>query len=338
MVNFNNKNVSKRIRLSHGLNLWRTTFCLLAVMLGLSVIISSLPSSHATEANTTFQVNVADSLAVTVTTPTSWATGDIDTFLRNKVSIEVTSNDSSGFTASMYSETSTDLTNIAKNTFTIPTLASQSTRSAFPSDRWGYSLGTSSLGGRNYGETDAGNNSSNYYPLVATSSSPITILQASSGTYSGTQDIYFGAKASISKASGTYTGTVLISVVTGTVTTPEDPINDNPITPVNPATNDDTTEGYATYDSTNDRTVYYTTSTVSSDTVTTAEVSSGNTTSSYAAPAGVTTRTSSNINDGSVALGLATAASVAAASGIFFFILAKRREEDEEEENQQNML
>ena len=332
MIDFNNKKISKKLRLSHGLNLWQTTFCLLIVALGLSVIVSSQPSSHADGVNTAFQVNVADSLAVSVSTPTSWATGDIDTFLRNKVSIEVVSNDSTGFTASMYSESTTDLTNVAKSTFTIPTLASQSTRSAFPSDRWGYSLGASSLGGRSYGETDAGNNSSNYYPLVATSASPITILQAASGTYSGTQDIYFGAKASINKASGTYTGTVLISVVTGTVTTPSDNPNDNPITPTNPATNNDTTEGHATYDSTNNRTVYYATSTVSSDTVTTAEISSGNTTSSYANPAGVTTRTSSNINEGSVALGLATAASVAAASGIFFFILAKRREEDEDEE------
>ncbi len=334
MIGFNNKNILKKNHRAHGLNICEIAICSLTLVLGTTMTFSATPLIHATDANTSFQVNVADSLAVSVTAPATWATGDIDTFLRNKVSIEVVSNDSAGFTASMYSEDSTDLTNVAKSTFTIPTLADQSTRSDFPSDYWGYSLGVSSLAGRNYNETDAGNSASVYYPLVATSASPITILQAAEGTYSGTQDIYFGAKASVNKASGTYTGTVLISVVTGTVTTPSDNPNDNPITPVNPATNNDTTEGHATYDGVNDRTVYYST-TVASDTVsTTTEVSKGNTTSSYAAPAGVTTKTSSNINSGSIALGLATTASVAAASGIFFFILAKRREEDEDEEEE----
>lgn len=350
MVYFNKNNHKNGLKLDKAVT--RKAFicssALFAALSGAFIYKSAQPMSYATDASTTFQVNVAGTLSVSVTTPDNWASGDVDTFLRNTVNLSVATNDASGFTASMYSDTTTDLTNIYKQSVTLPTLASSTTRSAFPTNHWGYSLKNGPYNSQTYGETDAGNNSSNYYPLVATSASPITILQANAGTATGEQSIYFGAKANTSQAAGTYTGTVLISVVTGVVNNTSGDPGYNPITPVDPATNNDTTVDTPTYtpdtnyptDTTRGRTVYYTTSSTTIDggsgTTTTTEVTTGDVRSSYSDPAGVTTRTTSNINDSSLALGLATTASVAAASGIFFFILAKRREEDEddEEENQ----
>ena len=284
--------------------------------------------------NTTFEVNVKETLSVAITTPTEWATGDADEFLRNKVSIDVTSNNASGFTASMFSQDTTNLTNTTRSTVTIPTLGSYSVKSSFPANYWGYSLGSGNTGTSiTYGETDAGNNSSRYYPL-ATSSSPIKIL---TGTSSGSQDIYFGAKANMSQASGTYAGTVIISVVTGTINN-----NTNPITPTNPA-NPSSNEGVASYTAAptggpNGSTVYTYTRTNSSahTSTTTTQVSDGNNVSSYNGyqpPQGAIENTISKVvSESSLAASLATTASVAAATGTFFFILAKRKEDEEDEE------
>ena len=306
---------------------------------GVHMYNSMRPTTYADNTNSDFEVKVAGTLSVSVTTPDVWASGDAGEFLRNTVQLSVATNDGNGFTASMYSKKTTDLINTSKDTVSLPTLASSSTRSSFPDNHWGYSLKNGSYNSNTYGETDAGNASSNYYPLVSSTTSPITVLTGSS---SAEQSIYFGAKANSSQAAGTYAGTVLISVVTGVVNDDSSSPSYNPVTPTNPATNNDTTKDTATWtfdqtdpdDHTLGRTVYYTTSSSVTDstTTTTTQVTTGDVRSSYANPAGVTTKTSTNISDSSLALGLATTASVAAASGIFFFILAKRREEDEDEE------
>ena len=301
--------------------------------------------------DTTFQVNVAESLSVSVTTPTEWANGTINTFLRNAVGVSVSAN-SGGFTASMYSEDSTNLTNTTSGSSDIlPTLTNSYTRTSFPANYWGYSLGeyvldgttqnSYTLNGNSYGETAAGNGSSNYYPLVSNSASPITIMDgATSVKKTGSQNIYFGAKADANQASGTYIGTVVISVVTGTINN-----NDNPITPVNPAHDNDpqgTNPSYAeNYGTSGDQgwTTYSTTSTsgsgASATNTTTTQVSAGDTRSSYANPAGVLEDTYSSISEGSsLATGLAVTATVAAASGYMFFIVANRREREDEEAEQ----
>ena len=291
--------------------------------------------------NTTFQVNVRETLAVQISTPTSGATGDINQFLRNKVSVNVTTNSTGGFTASMYSKTSTNLAHKTLSGTTIPTLTSNITRSSFPVNRWGYSLSSSSLDGKTYGETDAGNNSSRYYPLVSTSGSPIKLIVASAGTTTGSQDIYFGAKADATKPAGTYAGTVVISVVTGTIDN-----STNPITPSNPAT-PNPTPNTATYTaaptgSSNGSTVYTYSSTSGSVATTTTEVSEGNNVraySGYTPPQGVIEDTEMNIaNSSTLAATLATTASLAAASGMFFFIAAKRRGDDDDEDEQQDVI
>lgn len=319
--------------------------------------------------NTTFEVDVEDALTVSLTTPETGATGNVGSFLRNTVDLDVTSNASNGFTASMYSSTDnagTDKTSLthsslgASDSYDILTLASSTTRGDFPTDRWGYSLESASMDGKNYGETDAGNNSSNYYPLTADSTDPIKLLSAAAGTKTGSQSIYFGAKASASKPSGTYNNTVVISVVTGNVDAPQTDPPVNPITPSNPATpsidtpNDNTatytgstgtgaTRGVGISGTTG--TTVYTTSTTSgtgtaATTTTTTEVTGGDNTSTYVAPQGVknteimTLGTASQSNS-TLPISLAATAVGAATAGTIFFILAKKHDDDDEEEDQQ---
>ena len=308
-------------------------------MLAVSAFIPSFLSSFSSAAectsspcNTTFQVNVKESLSVTITNDhTSESTGDIGDFLRNKIDVEVATNNANGFVAFMHSQSTTNLTNAIDSSAVIPTLASANTRSEFTNNRWGYNLTKTTSGSpAASADTPDGNPSSTYSPMTT---SNIALIQGTAGTTSGSQSVYFGTQADINQASGTYLGTVVINVITGTSVMPSSDPTD-PATPQDDTPNDN----QATYVASSDRTVYTTTSTNSTTgaTTTTTQVSDKDTTSSYADPAGETLRTDSNIseNGSTVATGLAVAATVAAASGGFFFILAKRKEDEEEDETE----
>ena len=279
--------------------------------------------SSASATDTTFQVNVKEVLSVSITTPSAndWASGSVNQFLRNVISLDISSNNSQGFTAGMTTDsTSTVLTNSALNSATIPSITSNvnctdSNCSALNANLWGYSINATAGSGL-------------YKPLKPNTDAPDTVLSSATAA-SSHQDISFGAKADTSKASGTYTGTVVISVVSGTSgadldgpATNADGPNANPNTP--------------SYNSTTDQTTY--TYTTNSGNTTTTQVSNGDNTdvySGYTPPQGVTNVDSSNIYSGSLLTTiLATTASVAAGSGIFFFILAKRKKDDDEEEEQ----
>ena len=293
-------------------------------------------NTSAVEQNTQFTVNVKDAIAVSITTQSEGAIGNVNTFLRNKVSVGVSSNAANGFTVSMTTKTaSTNLVHTA-NKGTIPTLASSSTRSAFPANYWGYSVN----------DTDAGSDSSTYSALVGAGSTPITLISNAQSSTVNSKDIYFGAKADATKASGTYRGTIVISVVTGTID------NNNPVTPSNPATPASPEEtphysgtGTTTGGTTNGSTAYTYTRTSgsgsSATSTTTTQVSDGDNRNAYVGytpPQGVTNRqiSSENITEGSsLATGLAVTSAIAATSGVIFFILAKRKKDDDEEEEGQ---
>ena len=276
-------------------------------------------------ANTTFQVNVEEVLSVSITTPTEWARGEVGDFLRNKVVLNVSSNHIDGFTALMNTEDSDAyLYHSSKANTVLPTIPNNNTpRSSFPDNYWGYSIN----------DTDAGESTSTYDKLVGSGSAPISLISNAQSTGANpitSRNIYFGAKSDLSKASGTYSGTVVFNIISGVLPIDED---DNPTIPTDPATPSE--NNVATYDQTNNRTVYTTTTTntTTGTTEQTTTITNGDTTSSYADPAGVTDSTSSNIYDGSMLnTVLATTASVAAASGLIFFILAKRKKDDEDEE------
>ncbi len=296
--------------------------------------------------DTQLDVEVNESLTVTVTTPGSWATGDAGDFLRNKIGLSVTSNNSAGYTASMYtSTTDAKLLNTDDAQYFIPTLSSSQTRGSFPNNYWGYSLGTANST-ITTPETDEGNNSAVYAAMTTSTTTPATIrISNDPGTYS--DSIYFGTKADTSQVAGIYSGTVVISVVSG-VTSPS-----NPVTPTNPATNSEdtnTTDNYATYNETRNRSVYShtinnsgsgsgyatrtntlgtTTDTASTTDTTTTEVIEGQ----YTNPLGVTETSGPNASSSTgLAIGLAVTAGVAATSSLVFFALARRKNDEDEEE------
>lgn len=324
---------------------------ILTAIVGIQASSFVAQQASAQTVNTNFRVNVVETLTVSLTPSTS-ASGSMDTFLRNDVSLAVNTNNASGFTASMYYKDSTT-TSLKSGSNNLPTLSSQSTRGAFPANYWGYSLGEYTLDGvtqsnyslnsKTYGETTAGNNSGNYYPIINTSANPIIVMDgATTVKSSGTQNVYFGAKGNAALPAGTYAGIVVFNVVTGVID------NNNPVTPTNPDTPGDDTpnDNSATYTGSTGTgatqgvgssgytgtTVYTTTS----GGTTTTEISGGDITSSY--PLGVTENTVSNIGRGTtIATGLAAAAAVAGTSGVFFFVLAipnKDDDDDDEEEEQ----
>ena len=303
-------------------------FGALVSLASLSVLCTASASATEVTRSTNFRVNVSDALSVSVTTPDQWATGDPDEFLRNRIIVSATTNCVAGLTASMYTKTSnTNLVNTKKSNYIIPTLEESTTLTganpgaSFPTNYWGFSLDDAVA-------APAANSS--YDPLQGPSN-PITILQSSGPGNAGSQDVFFGAKADMTKASGTYASTVVISVVTGVVEDdPTDP-GYNPVPPVDPST--PTTPGEPTYNPTNNRTTYTTVTPNQDDTTTTTtEVSNGDTRSSYQNPHGVR-QTSTTTNEGSpLATGLAVTAAVAGATGFIFFLIGKRRKDEDEEE------
>lgn len=326
------------------------TFISAVILFTVTILLTShYDTSVAITKNDSLEVEVVDSLTVKLSTPSTWASGDItydntngtwsSDFLRNTVNLNVTAN-SGAITASMYSNTNTNLVNTSDSNATIPTLASSATRAAFPVNRWGYSLDAATVDGITYNETSAGNDSSNYYPLVSDSSNPILLIDNLSSA-SASRDIYFGAKADLTRTAGTYENTVIISVVTSGSTA----------TPTNPATPNSTEEtptysGSNTHvgDTTNGATIYsYTrssgsgSSAISTNTTEVTEGDQRDLYSGYTPPQGVTNRetTTENVYGGSSLItGLAATSVVTATSGIIFFILAKRKKDDDEDEEE----
>ena len=291
---------------------------------------------HCDEQNVDFNVNVNEALTVSITSPTSWASGNIDELLRNKVTVSALTNNNNGVTVSMYAA-NTNLQNTTSYsssdaTTYIPTLdADTYTHDTFPTNAWGYSLADSAIG----------TGSASYLPMT-TSSSPVTVLASNLGT-TGTQDVYFGAKASAAKQSGTYAQTVYFVAVTDTIDTGPNPSNpSNPTTPSTPSEPDSTpvytantgnpATGQTTY--TRRTTAGSGTSPVSGATeTTTTQVTKGDTRSSYVNAAGVTSKTAatgtttSSSNISTLGIALASVAGVTAASGILFLVVAKRRKD-----------
>lgn len=300
------------------------------LLLSLSLI---FPSGFAKADNTTFQVNVKEVLTVSITPPSEWATGNVETLLRNQIVLNVASNNTAGFTASMTSNSTTSaaLSNNLSylSSDTINTLSADWTRANTTlMNFWGWS-------------TDDSGESGTYHQVVLKgAASPSVLIDSSTDDTdhdgSVSKNVYFGARADSTIASGTYSGTVIISVVTGAITDSNDNPNNNPITPTDPATptTDPTTNngGTVAYDSSTGYTVY-TNNYVNnaSSTVEYSEITSGNNSSVYSGytyPQGVTT-----VNEGTpLATGLAITSAIAATTGVFLLIAAKRRKDEEEEE------
>lgn len=155
-----------------------------------------------------FQVSIPEVLTVQIVPPSNWAVGNIGTFVRNTVTLNVISNNAAGFTASMTTDATTASDAALVNTFAgsssvIPMLTTSWTRSDTSTTKfWGYSLDDSSETGT-------------YSALALKNAAIPTTLIPSGTTNSVSKNIYFGAKADSTVDSGTYQGTVIISVVSG---------------------------------------------------------------------------------------------------------------------------
>ena len=304
-----------------------------ALFLALPILCATSVSADTSTKNTNFKVNVSDVLSVSVTTPDTWATGDAGQFLRNHILVSAVTNNAAGFTATMTTKTAnTSLVNTRKSEYTIPTLSTSSQVSSFPANKWGFSLDDA---------VSAPLDTAWYDPLKGAGETPSVII-ATTAPGTGSQDVFFGAKADTTNASGTYESVVVFNIVTGVINDPDDPGYDptqpaNPVTPTNPST--PSTPNTPTYNPGTNQTTYTTVVPNTNDgtTTTTTEVSNGDTTALYADPHGVTyhnTSTTTETNNGSaLATGLAVAAAVTGATGFIFFIVGKRRKDEDEEEN-----
>lgn len=312
------------VRSTHKINI---SLSLAAVLLATTALVSPIVNVSAADPTVTFEVDISEVLTVSLTNPDVWASGNVNDLLRNKVTVSAMTNNYYGVTVSMYAN-DTMLKNVdtfssTDETSYIDTLTTgtTTTNGNFASNRWAYSVA----------DTDAGDASAIYKP-VTTVSSPVTLFENVPGT-SGTtysEDVFFGAKATENKQSGTYAQTVNFVAVTGVIDT------DNPVIPVNPSednTDSEIASNTPHYNPSTGRTTRTTrsTNTTANTTTTTTQVTNGNTVSSYANAAGVTRKSGSN--DGqNIATALAVAAGVAAVSGITFFALAKRNKDDEDDE------
>lgn len=295
------------------------------VLVGLvAALIFNLVPNSVTANNVTLDFNIQEILTVSIKTPDTAAQGNIYQFLRNDYSLEVTTNNNNGGCMAYMNTKSTtaNLVNVSSSNsgsgYTIPTLASDTTRGNFPNNYWGYSINDSA----------AGASSSTYSKVATQGVTPNAILSSSSCNHV-TKNVYFGTKVDGTKAAGKYTTAVVFTVVTGSVA-PDDYVVPGGDSPSNPS-----------YDSGDDTTVYtsttHTTAPSGNTTTTTTEISKGDNRSGYAAPQGVTTTMSTtSIGEGTpLATGLAATAAVAATTGIIFFIVAKRRKDDDEEEEEE---
>ena len=281
-------------------------------------------SSVSADQSVTFNVNLVEVLTVSLTEPTAWASGQVDTLLRNKVTVSALTNNYYGAAVSMYAD-DTRLENITSgynssdNSTYIDTLDNDTyTYNSFPNNAWGYSL------------QDADNPVSNasYLPitLVANPVEVIPRTQATTGTnYS--KDVFFGAKATSAKQAGTYAQTVNFVAVSGVDT---DPVP----TPSTDNTDSEIASHTPRYNTTTNRTTYTTRTATNNNTTTTTttHVNPGNTINTYANAAGVTASSNGASN---IVTALAVAAGVTAVSGITFFVLAKRDRDDDEEEEEE---
>lgn len=293
----------------------KVTICLAGVISFVSAILSCLflPNISAAECtsspcDTTFEIDVKEILTVSITSPTVYAEGGVNKLLTEQVGVSVTSNNASGFVAGIRASNS-EATLVDNHGGTLANLSSATSASSFPAGKWGYSLDTST-----------------YNPVPAYNVTPTVFLSNNTAGTKST-NINFAAKAGYGNQSGLYTGTVNISVVSGSNSPDPGP------TPVTP----DTPPATPTYHSSQGVTTYTTISNNSSagTTTTTTEISSGNNTAKYTPPQGETQTTDAQSkNKSSLPVILAVTSAVSAAAGLGFFIIAKRREEEDEEDEE----
>lgn len=305
-----------------------STAILLVALLFASLLFNiSYTMNAVAETGTTDVVLTAEeALEVTIADEDLSGTADTGEFLRLSVAVFAATNNPAGFV--IYMNTKTTNTSLVNTTSsdTIPKLqsASWSRSGGFENitNKWAYSL-------------DDDSETGTYYPIVGSNETPILVASQSTGSNQGdSSDVYFGAMIDSTKDSGTYTNTVVFTIISGTSTIPSGG-NPDP-DPTGPQdTSDD--DPVVAYDPSGDHTVYTDTTNRGERY---SEISTGDNRSTYpnvaevtfTPPQGVTTY----ITEGTpLTTGLAVTAATAAVSGVIFLIATRRRDDEDEEEEQQ---
>ena len=134
--------------------------------------------------------------------------GGINELLRTGTSVTIATNNTSGYTATITSgldsrdQNAGSLYNSASNSY-IPSLLNSTLRKDFPVNSWGFS----------FDDTEDGNNESTYNRLVPSDSAFPYVFSESNHPDEKIHDVFFAAKADVTKASGTYSADVSLKAV-----------------------------------------------------------------------------------------------------------------------------
>ncbi|MBQ6593550.1 hypothetical protein IJI00_00555 [Candidatus Saccharibacteria bacterium] len=282
---------------------------ILAVTLLSSIIVKS-GSSKVSAAGTDFKISVQDEITVNIDEPVN-VENSYGAIIK-KVGISVSSN-SDGYTATMSTATNENrLIEVNNSSLYFNMLGNEfSITSASMDNMWGWNV------------VNKGAAIPVTYDGMATAEEEIgSYVLAGTQATTTEKDIYFAAKPTATTSAGTYTNSVVISVVAG-YTPPEDAAS----TPTNTANTSSVARVSRTLnvasDTGDDEESTSSKSSVSVNTTNNSQYDS------YDDPLG---ETSTSINEGTpLATGLAVTAGVAATTGIILFAIAKRKEDDDED-------
>ena len=171
---------------------------------------------YATEASSDTEVDLELATVLNITTPETSNINcvSLNTLCTSTATVTVGTNNSTGYTLQLNATSgySNSLTNAATSE-TIPTLTGAYAAGSFPTNYWGYTGGLDKSG-----ETGGYNCSTNYCPVLAYQSNdsnyaPNHVIKTVAAPASESTTITFGAKADVTKSSGTYSTSVTFTAV-----------------------------------------------------------------------------------------------------------------------------
>ena len=175
---------------------------------------------YATQASTDTEVDLELATVINITTPETSNINcvSLNTLCTSTATVTVGTNNSTGYTLQLNATSgySNSLTNAATSE-TIPTLSGAYAAGSFPTNYWGYTGGLDKSS-----ETGGYNCSTNYCPILAYQSNesnyaPNHVIKTSNAPASEYTTVTFGAKADVTKPSGTYSTSVTFTAVTNYV-------------------------------------------------------------------------------------------------------------------------
>ncbi len=172
----------------------------------------TLGSPEAGTAFINFSAQINPYISITVESPNVYGSGSTMELVRNGTTICVSTNNVTGYTATISSnslsseENGTSLYNRYSKVY-IPTLPAPVLKSEFPDNGWGFS----------FDDTEEGDNNSTYNNLKPLDAPNPYIFSEKDEAGEEEIDVYFAAKIDVSKNSGTYSSGVALRAVAGII-------------------------------------------------------------------------------------------------------------------------